>query len=416
VTRPGDDHDLERLLRRLGEVTPSSGRSVDDALAEVGVRVRRRQLTQRAATGALAVVAAAALVAVPTAVVNLHGHHKAVLAATATPTPPVGSPVASSHPSPHPTRPGPSADSSPPAPSGPHRTGGTVYQPVVGPRLTSADVDALGCPVQWGAVPTRFWVPEAGPAGALVPLSPSRLVVCGYPAAGAGPGKIAAEQSVHHGFNALARALTGAASGRLTACPPGSGLDDLLVRADYPDGTVAWVAAVDSAHGCSGATNGRFSSPLALGPPLAAALANEGSYGRAYPGDCSLSYSRPGRDVALVPHADGDDPVLAYLCVTDPGDGQRGETTLDEGAAPGGVSLSTLVADLDALSTGSASATCASSTSPPGPTYSLVIVYAGGENLGIVVQPGCDNGVTNGILTATPSQQLLDDLGAASTG
>jgi hypothetical protein len=415
VTRPGEDPELERLLRRLGEVRPSSTRSIDDALTEVGARVRRRQVTQRVATGALAAVAAAALVAVPTVVVNHHRHRAAVLATSATPTTPVGSTAASSHPTTHPTQPGPSSDASPPGPPGQRGTGGTPFRTVIGPRLTSGDVDALGCPLQWGARPARFWVPDAGPGGALLPLSPSRLVVCGYPAAGAGPGRIAAEQSVHHGFNYLARVLTGAAAGPVTACPPGSGLDDLLVRADYPNGTVAWVAAVDSAHGCSGATNGSFSSPLGLGPPLAAALANQGTYGRTYPGDCALSYLRPGRDVALVPHAGGDDPILSYLCVTDPGAGQRGETTIDEGAAPGGVTLSALVADLDALPTTSTPATCAPSTPPPGPTYSLVLVYAGGENLGIVVQPGCDNGVTNGILTATPSQQLLDDLGAATS-
>src|SRR5205814_835395 len=131
------------------------------------------------------------------------------------------------------------------------------------------------------------WVPTAGPADELIVANPRELVICSYPGGTSAPRALSAEVSVHHGLAALAETLNIAPPGRLRHCPAGNGATNYLIHAKYADGTASWVTVT----GCHGSSNGTFTSNLSPSG-LGEAIAEQGSWGSPYPGDCSPDNAR----------------------------------------------------------------------------------------------------------------------------
>lgn len=401
MTDPDQDPtpDVTDLLGRLRGVEPAGELSVDAAMHSVRRRVVRHQTHVRAGAAVLAAAAAVALVVVPGSYLRGGDHHQSTFAG-ATPTG-FQTTTPSSRPTAH-----PSASSSPAVvfPGGHSPSPGSKHHRESGPVVVAAatSYDELGCPTQWGSPLGEPWVPDAGPSDALVTPGATRLVLCGYPAALTGSRSLASSVSVRGGFAALADRLAQAAPGEFGRCPVDAQLTDYLIRVEHPAGTVGWVTV----SGCGGASNGAFTSGLDLAPDVAAALAQQGTWGGAYPGDCAVTMARPGIEDALVPGGTDDPPSEAYICVTDPGAGQRGETLVTD------PSLADLLSMLGSLSTSTSAPAC---SAPAGPTYLVNFVYAGGENVSVTVVPGCDTGVTNGALTAPATDDLVNLLSALTS-
>jgi len=398
VTGPERDDELARLLGRLRSVEPAGG-SPTESLAGVRRRVARHEARVRGTAIAVAVAAAVALVVIPS--VSIGSPHRTGVLTNGVPsvTPASSSPA-----------PAPSNRSASPTPATPVPGTGPGGRPRHSPGPAQVVVaaatayDSLGCPSAWDANAKGPWVPAAGSATSLIAAEPVRFLVCSYPASPTEPRGLSGEVSVHQGFASMSTTLADAGRGRLRKCAARSGVTNFLVRADYPDGTTSWVSVTS----CIGATNGAFSSSVDLAPELADTLAEQGSWGAPYPGDCATTTARPGIDTALVPGGSEDPPLLGYLCVTSPGPDQQPETALT------GAPLDDLVTKLGGLSASSTTASCPDSG---GTTYVLVLVYAGGENVSVSVNPGCDTGVTNGVLVAAPTDELvntLDDLSTSS--
>jgi hypothetical protein len=141
----------------------------------------------------------------------------------------------------------------------------------------------LSCPATF--VGTAPWVPDR-PRGIdgdsrLAPQQPpDRAVICAYRLSPANPG---ANESLLKGSRELNGTLDALAAD-LTWLPrqlPGSGyacavmgtglyLMNYLIALTYPTGT-EWVSSTDDQGGCTTTSNGRFTSPLNIGPYVTAA-------------------------------------------------------------------------------------------------------------------------------------------------
>ena len=229
--------------------------------------------------------------------------------------------------------------------------------------------------------------------GALVPSAvPTAALLCRYDAQGALTASVAlAPDSLAPLPEDLL--LPRAFAGTARPCPePG---DPVLLRLRTPDGDVD-LASADGEARCAGTTNGRFASPVTLGDAFAAS-GDAGRWGVPTAADPELRCGpgRPGRagqEAALAP----GEPTGVVLCTVD----GRGVTRTTGSDADLAVVLEVLADPVARPSTGGCSDAATGGE--------LLLTYAAGPPVLVVLRPGCDPTVDNGSLSA-----VLEDAATA---